>query len=74
MALPAPPLTRARAKQAEHAINAITNSNESHFESVEEQLAQDYPMDHPIDLPTYWREIVEETHWDHFMYHRYYLK
>ena len=72
--LPAPPLTRARAKQAGHAINAITNSNESHFESVEEQLAQDYVMDHPIDLPKYWREIVEDTNWDHFMYHRYYLK
>ena len=66
--LPAPPLTRARAK-AEKGQNQ-TNSIESIFCAVEDQLVEDYPRDeHMLPENFYLGEDIHPN--DPFIYHRY---
>ena len=67
--LPAPPLTRSRAKLLQNESHSI----ESIFCSVEDQLADDYPIDEntlPKNL-----QLDEDIHPnDPFIYHRYFLQ
>ena len=65
--LPAPLLTRSKAKLNNQAINSI----ESTFCSIDEQLASDYENDlHLLPQQVQIDQTEGDSQWDHFMYHR----